>query len=299
VPGLASKANSTHTHAAADVTSGTFTSALVPAATSAAKGGVIVPAADCNAATTAKVLYTAGTNTFSCGTDQSGGSIPAATTSTLGGVTVPPSGGLLYGNASGAMAATAAGVTGSLLTLQSGPLLAWVNGPSTSGFGTVPYSSGPGGSIQWWSAPRIQVASADVTNATTTMSNIFSWNPPSSAVSRSMFECDLAVKSSATTLGTQFDVSSTVAPTAIEYKLTWVSAAGTAPSTAGTTAFVQTVVNATALGPTTGLTTITHWKLEGSVVNTAAANTINIRFKASGTGTVTVQQGSSCIYFLP
>ncbi len=58
---------------AGDTTTGTFAAAQVPAATSSAKGGVIVPAADCNTAATSKVLYTASTNTFSCGTDQTSG----------------------------------------------------------------------------------------------------------------------------------------------------------------------------------------------------------------------------------
>jgi hypothetical protein len=63
---------------AADVTTGTFAAAQIPAATSAAKGGVLVPAADCNTAATSKVLYTSATNTFSCGTDQTsaGGASP-------------------------------------------------------------------------------------------------------------------------------------------------------------------------------------------------------------------------------
>lgn len=68
---------------AGDTTTGTFAAARIPAATSSAVGGVIVPAADCNAATTAKVLYTSSSNTFSCGTDQTGGGGGAGTKTML------------------------------------------------------------------------------------------------------------------------------------------------------------------------------------------------------------------------
>lgn len=72
--------------------SGTATAAQIPAATNAARGGVLVPAADCNTAATSKVLYTSSTNTFSCGTDQTGagGSMPKVVTTNVTNSTTTP-----------------------------------------------------------------------------------------------------------------------------------------------------------------------------------------------------------------
>jgi hypothetical protein len=162
--------------------------------------------------------------------------------------------------------------------------------------GQVLYSGGTGAPT-WSDGDKVVRLTADYTNATTTLTNtVLTWTSPA-AVSRSHFRCSLMVKSSATTLGTQVAVNSSVAPTTITYMLTWISAAGTAPSTGGTQAVVTTVANATALGPAAGLTTYTLWALEGIIVHTSSASTVTVQAKASGVGTVTIGSGSNCQFY--
>ncbi len=147
--------------------------------------------------------------------------------------------------------------------------------------------------------PRITRIFSDYTNSTTSMTaTALTWTTPNTGSNtRSGFSCPLAVKSSTTTLGTQVDVQSSVAPSSSTYMLTWISAAGTPPSTAGTQNVVVATADSTALGPTAGLTSYTIWRLEGVIQHTTSVSTVTIRAKASGAGTVTIAGGSYCTYY--
>jgi hypothetical protein len=150
----------------------------------------------------------------------------------------------------------------------------------------------------WGDSDRVVRLTSDYTNATTSMTNTaLTWTSPAQ-VSRSAFTCKLMVKSSATTLGAQFDVTASVAPTTITYWVQWISAAGTAPGTTGTWNHVTATANSTAIGPAAGLTAYTIWTVEGIIVHTSSSSTVTIRGKASGVGTITVGSGSLCQYYV-
>lgn len=186
-----------------------------------------------------------------------------------GSAATPTSGGIGYGTGT-AHAYSAAGAAGQSI-----------------------FSTGAG-APGWADAQKLVRLTADYTNATTAMTNTaLSWTSPA-AVSRSAFICQLMVKSSVTTIGTQVDVTSSVAPTTITYDLFYVTGAGTAPATAGAHSVIVANANSTALGPTAGLTTYTVWRLEGIIVHTASASTVTVRAKASAAGTITIGSGSNC-----
>jgi hypothetical protein len=72
---------------------------------------------------------------------------------------------------------------------------------------------------------------------------------------------------------------------------------GTAPSTAGTEAFVTAQANSVLLGPAgVALTTYSMFHLYGVIVHTASASTVTVRGKNGAAGTITVGSGSFCIY---
>lgn len=170
--------------------------------------------------------------------------------------------------------------------------------PSAVGTAGQGLYSGGAGAPTWGDAQKIVRLTADYTNATTTLSNTaLTWTSPA-AVSRSGFDCTLMVKSSTLTTGGQFDVLVATAPTTITYSLEYVTAAGTAPSTGGTKAFVTSVASATLLGPAAAsLTTYTIWQLKGIVVHTSTASAVTVRGKAGAAGTLTVGSGSYCEYY--
>lgn len=148
----------------------------------------------------------------------------------------------------------------------------------------------------WGNSDRLVMLTSDYTNATTSMTaTALTWTSPA-VVSRSVFDCILKVKVSVGTIGAQLDVTASVAPTDIAYRVSYVTAAGTAPATAETGASVGVVANSTAVGPATGATTYTIWRVTGGILHTASASTVTIRAKASGVGTITIGAGSSCSY---
>jgi hypothetical protein len=205
-------------------------------------------------------------------TDTAATALPATKGGT--GLQTTTQGGLLYGGVTNTIGVTAAGAAGQ-----------------------VALSAGTGVPV-WADAQRVIRLTADYTNATTGLtSTALTWTSPA-VVSRSGFDCTLMVKSDGTGLGAQIAVNSSVAPTTITYGLNWVTAAGTAPSTSGTHEFVQTITNATALGPTVGLVDYTIWRLAGVIVHTASASTVTVQAKASGAGTITIGSGSYCQYYV-
>jgi hypothetical protein len=133
------------------------------------------------------------------------------------------------------------------------------------------------------------------TNATTTLTNTaLTWSIAANA--RTGFYCLLNTSQSVTTLGLQVAVTAPAGATGT-YQYTWVSSAGTAPSTAGAKSFVSTATLATALGGAAGLTSTTLSTLEGVVNNSTTAGSVTVQGKASSAGTTTISAGSFCQYY--
>jgi hypothetical protein len=136
---------------------------------------------------------------------------------------------------------------------------------------------------------KVFVTGSAYTNATTTFSNVTGLSFSVAATTNYVINCQIVWQGSASTAGVKFQWTGPASPTA-------VAASSTFGITATTTGNAAATAFSSAMANTGTITATTNFAAEVSLglVNGANAGTVQLQAASNGTGTVTIQPGSSC-----
>ena len=144
-------------------------------------------------------------------------------------------------------------------------------------------------SAQYGSGPNVAFVTVAYTNATTTFSSVPNLAYPVSAGAFYIAECDIIWQGSAGTTGAKYQWTGPASPSAVASGATF----GITATTGGTAAAVALT---TPMANTGTITTATnfHDTVTLNLMNGTTAGLVQLQAAANGTGTLTIQPGSSC-----